>query len=161
MTLYLLDANVLIRADGDYYPLDRIPVFWSWLYEMARAGHVKMPREIYDEVAGSSDRLGQWLRGPDVRKEIILAELASRSAVARVITEGYASNLNDVEIASLGRDPFLVAAALGARDRIVVTREVSKPAKQRHNRKVPDVCSTFVVACINDFELWRRLDFRI
>jgi len=28
MTVYLLDANVFIRADADYYPLDRIPGFW-------------------------------------------------------------------------------------------------------------------------------------
>ncbi len=29
MTLYLVDANVLIRAHEDYYPLDRIPQFWD------------------------------------------------------------------------------------------------------------------------------------
>lgn len=29
--LYLLDANVLIRAHSDYYPIDRIPQFWEWL----------------------------------------------------------------------------------------------------------------------------------
>jgi hypothetical protein len=46
MTLYLLDANVFIRADGDYYPLDRIPGFWAWLLQMAEAGHLKTPLEI-------------------------------------------------------------------------------------------------------------------
>jgi hypothetical protein len=50
MTLYLLDANVFIRADGDYYPLDRIPGFWAWLLAMAESGHVQTPREIYEEV---------------------------------------------------------------------------------------------------------------
>ncbi len=161
MTLYLLDANVLIRADGDYYPLDRIPGFWSWLLEMAEAGRVKTPPEIYDEVAKSADALGQWLKRPEVRKAIILAEPTSGAAVARVIAEGYAPNLNDIEIESLGRDPFLVAAALGGPERIVVSREVSAPSKRRHNRKVPDVCRAFGILCINDFDLWRRLDFRI
>lgn len=31
MTVYLIDANVLIRAHGDYYPIDRIKPFWDWL----------------------------------------------------------------------------------------------------------------------------------
>jgi hypothetical protein len=96
-----------------------------------------------------------------VRKAIVLAEPTSGAAVARVITEGYAPDLNDVEIESLGRDPFLVAAALGGPERIVVSREVSAPSKRRHNRRIPDVCSAVGILYINDFELWRRLDFRI
>jgi hypothetical protein len=51
MTLHLIDANVLIRAHGDYYPIDRIKPFWKWLLREAQADRVKMPREIYDEVA--------------------------------------------------------------------------------------------------------------
>ena len=37
MTLYLLDANVLIRAHEDYYPVDRIPPFWTWLIDIKAA----------------------------------------------------------------------------------------------------------------------------
>ncbi len=161
MTLYLLDANVFIRADGDYYPLDRIPGFWEWLLATAEAGHVKTPREIYDEVARSPDQLGQWLRQPEVRHAIILPEDANSEIISRVIGEGYAPDLTDIELESVGRDPFLIAAALFGPERIVVTREVSSPSKTRHNRKVPDVCGTFGVNCITDFELWRRLDFRL
>ncbi len=29
--LYLLDANTLIDAKRDYYPIERIPEFWDWL----------------------------------------------------------------------------------------------------------------------------------
>jgi len=50
MTLYLLDANVLIRAHEDYYPIDRIPQFWIWLLQKAESGAIKMPRMIFDEV---------------------------------------------------------------------------------------------------------------
>ncbi|MBC9209587.1 DUF4411 family protein [Roseomonas aerophila] len=161
MTLYLLDANVFIRADADYYPLDRIPGFWAWLHGMADAGKIKTPLEIYDEVAKSSDQLGQWLRQPDIRKAIILPEPTNPATVEQVISQGYAPDLNDIEFEAIGRDPFLVAAALHGPNRFVVTREVSKPSKQRQNRKVPDICDGFRVPWINDFELWRRLDFRI
>jgi hypothetical protein len=161
MTLYLIDANVPIRAHGDYYPIDRIGPFWEWLLAKAEAGRVKMPREIYDEVAKSPDLLGQWLRRSEVRKAIILAETTEMAKVQMVISQGYASDLNDVELLMLTRDPFLVAAALGHPDRVVVTREVSSPGKRRAKRKVPDVCATMNIECINDYELWRRLDFRI
>ncbi|MFC7739368.1 DUF4411 family protein [Roseomonas sp. GCM10028921] len=161
MTLYLLDANVPIRAHGDYYAIDRIAPFWKWLLAQAEASRVKMPRQIYDEVAKSPDLLGQWLRRSDARKAIILAETTNMATVQTVISQGYAPDLNDIELLSLTRDPFLVAAALGGPDRVVVTREVSKPGKKRANRKVPDVCATMGVECINDYELWRRLDFRI
>lgn len=161
MLLYLLDANVAIRAHGDYYPIDRVAPFWTWLLEMAAAGRVKMPVEIYDEVAKSADLLGQWLRNPEVRQAIILSEPTDMIAVQRVIATGYAPDLSDVEILNVGRDPFLVAAAIKAPDRVVVTREVSRPKAQRANRKVPDVCATMGITCINDFELWRVLNFRI
>jgi hypothetical protein len=161
MTLYVLDANVLIRAHADYYPIDRISPFWEWLLVMALTNRVKVPREIYDEVAQSSDILGQWLRQAAVREAIILAEPTNGALVAEVIAKGYASNLNDIEMETIGRDPFLIAAAMGAGDRVVVSREVSSPKKRRANRKIPDVCGTMGIVCIDDFELWRVLDFRI
>jgi hypothetical protein len=46
-----------------------------------------------------------------------------------------------------GRDPFLIAYCMADGDRCVVTTEVSKPRKKRQNRKVPDVCNCFAIAC--------------
>ena len=42
-TLYLLDANVLIDAQRDYYPFEMVPEFWDWLVHMARQGTIKVP----------------------------------------------------------------------------------------------------------------------
>ena len=104
---------------------------------MAEAARVKMPVENYDEVAGSRDLLGQWLRRPEVRRAIVLGEPTDMAFVQ------------------------LVAATKGLPDRVVVTREVARPRAQRANRKLPDVCATIGVRCINDFQLWWSLDFRI
>ncbi len=161
MTLYLLDANVLIRAHADYYPMDRIPPFWTWLLSMGTADVIKMPLEIYHEVATSTDMLGTWLKRSDVKKAILLEEATNGPRVRRIIVEGYAPDLNDVELEEIGRDPFLVAAALGGPDRVVVTREVSGPSKKRANRKLPDICAQFCVPVINDFALYRALNFSI
>ena len=80
--------------------------------------------------------------------------------VAHVTDQGYADDLTDDEVEKIGRDPFLIAYALTAPEEIrVVSTEVSKPTKQRANRRLPDVCRDFQVECINTFEFVRRLDF--
>jgi hypothetical protein len=60
---------------------------------------------------------------------ILLGEEVSLDLVRRVVTEGYAPDLTDVQIEELGRDPFLVAYAMAGAERCVVTTEVSKPTK--------------------------------
>jgi hypothetical protein len=161
MTLYLLDANALIQAHEDYYPVDRIPQFWTWLLEMAAQNIIKVPRVIFDEVMPPPGPLADWVKQKNVRDLMILSEPIARARVTHVLVHGYAPDLTDVEIEKIAKDPFLVAAALAAPDRIVVTREVSKPRRQRANRKVPDVCNVFDVPVITDFQLYRVLKFSI
>ena len=60
--LYLLDANVLIRADDRYYPLNRFPVFWSWLAHVGAESRVKVPREQFEEVTNGKGELVDWLK---------------------------------------------------------------------------------------------------
>ena len=161
--LYLLDANVLIDANRDYYPIMRLPEFWDWLAEMGRLGLVKVPREIYEEVVLPkpirSDPLIDWLEAHV--EEMLLDEEVGPELVRHVVEEGYANNLTDEEMEKLGRDPFLIAYALAdTPNRTVVSTERSKPSKTRANRHIPDVCDGFNVECIDTFQLIRHLDFR-
>ena len=158
--LYLLDANVLIRAHEDYYGIDQVPQFWDWLLMSALNGMVKMPFEIHDEIAISNGPLKDWITTADVKKALILEEEVKRDLVDRVLGEGYAPDLTDSEIEKIGRDPFLVAYALVQAGRIVVTKEVSKPSKQRANRKLPDVCARVGVPWMKDFDFFKVAGFR-
>lgn len=157
--LYLVDANVLIRADADYYPIDRVPQFWDWLLLIADAGYVKMPFEIHSEIAISSGSLKDWISDAETKRKLILDEAVSPDFLNKVVSVGYAADLTDDEQEMLGRDPFLVAYALVAPDRVVVTKEVSKPGKRRANRKVPDVCDSVGVKWMTDFEFFRAMNF--
>jgi len=157
--LYLLDANVLIRAHEDYYPIDRVPQFWEWLTAEAVGGHVKMPFEIYDEIAISDGTLRDWLVEESVREALILDEEVDRTLFNRVLDQAYAPDLTDTELEEIGRDPFLVAYAMVTEQRVVVTKEVSKPSKMRGKRKLPDVCKTMGVVPKTDFEFYRERDF--
>lgn len=158
--IFLLDANVLIDAHRDYYPLERVPEFWEWLLYQGEIGNVKIPLEIYEEVIDGEGPLVDWLRTPSVRGILVLAEDSHPERVTAAIAAGYAPDLRDDELVIVGRDPFLVAhACTDPGGRCVVTTEVSKPGRRRANRHVPDVCSANGVASCNTFEMIRRLDF--
>ena len=159
---YLLDANVLIDANRDYYPIDRVPEFWDWLLEMANQGLVKIPVETYEEAVYPKPRnpslLDYWLWAN--RDTIVFDESVETDLVQLITEQGYAADLTDDEIEKIGRDPFLIAYALAdAEVRIVVTTEQSKPSRQRANRHVPDVCRDFGVRTANTFEFIRELNF--
>ena len=163
--LCLLDANVLITAHRDYYPVTGVPEFWDWLLYHAEAGRVKVPSEILDEVKRGRPRKGQddllhWLKAADVKNTIGLDEEPDPVLVRRVVEEGYALDLNETELEKLGRDPFLIAYALrNPAGRCIVTTEVSKPSKKRANRKVPDVARRFGIEPYDPFQFTRRLGF--
>ncbi len=159
--LYLLDANTLITANNQYYPLDSIPEFWEWIDYHATNGVIKIPVDILDEILAGSKKDDPLLDWVTDRKEMLrLNEAADPSLVNKVVTEGYASDLTDDEIIEIGQDPFLIAYALvDTTDRCVVTVEVSAPGKKRQNRKIPDVCSDFGISCKNPFQVYRALGF--
>ena len=158
--LHLLDANVLITANRDYYPLDRVPEFWEWLVHNGNEGSLKMPTEIVEEVCDGTDVLGMWVSDSAHLDALYLDEEIQVGLVQRVINEGYARDLADHEVEKIGRDPFLISYALRSRaDRCVVTTEVSKPSRQRANRHVPDICAQFGIAWMDSFGLTRALDF--
>ena len=96
--LYLLDANVLIRAHEDYYPIDRIPQFWDWLHQNATAGNVKIPFEIYNEIAISSGPLGDWIRSPPIKDDIVLDESVDPTLVQQVLRDRSRSILDRIRV---------------------------------------------------------------
>lgn len=158
--IYLLDANVLIDANRDYYPTDRVPEFWDWLVHQGQAGSVKMPIEIYEEIREGNDQLALWAKEDGVETALLLDEPADPALVSQITEQGYAPDLTDDEIVKIGRDPFLISYALAdTGNRTIVTTEVSKPRRDRANRHIPDVCETFGIRCRNTFEFVRELNF--
>ena len=160
MLIYLLDANVLIDANRDYYPIERIPEFWEWLEHMGNTGQVKIPIEIYEEIKDGKDTLANWVKKQEVKSALLFDEDAEVSFVSDVIDIGYANDLADDEIEKLGRDPFLIAYALKVKhNRCVVTTEVSKPKRLRANKHVPNVCDILGISWCGTFEFLRVLNF--
>jgi Domain of unknown function (DUF4411) len=135
--VYLIDSDALIRADRQYYPPNRFPIFWTWLLHMGISGNAKMPREQYEEIVSGRGALVDWLRSEEVKQALLLAEDADPTLVAEVVLRGY-GQLDEVGLERVGRDPFLIAYAFADRaQRTVVTLEVSAPRRQGANRKIP------------------------
>ena len=157
--LYLLDANVLIDADRDYYTIHRVPQFWEWLLEQAEANRVKIPLEIYEEALDGRGDLPDWLKE---NKAVMLLDESVDPVLVQSVLAKYARDLTDEEVDKVGGDPFLIAYGLARPERrCVVTNETSKPSRQRANRKIPDVCDDLSIHHCDTFELLRLLDFRI
>lgn len=162
--MYLIDANVLMEAHATFYPVDRIPQFWDWLVEQGDAGHIKIPYEIHQEFDGGNGLHVEWINDPNVKAALLLNESADPTLVVRAINDGYQGQsplFDDIQHAKYGKDPFLIAYALAARERTVVTREVSSRKKRLGSTKLPDACDDCGVEWITDFELYRRLNFNL
>ena len=173
--LYLIDANVVIDANRDYYQINRVPIFWEWLAYQCELGNIKMPQENYDEVTvknlkreeketkkqQNERKFLDWMRSH--KAEIILNESPQRQIVDKIKNEGYAPNLTAEELVKIGQDPFLTAYAYASRDKgrecTIITTEISKSKKTRANKKIPDVCAGFDIPCFNTWHLIDVLDF--
>jgi hypothetical protein len=165
-SLYLLDANTLIDAKRDYYPINRVPEFWDWLIYQGQQGKIKIPIEVYEEFHDTKDKDGEmdalavWATQEEVKEALLFGEQVAQDLVARITYGGYIKNPTDDELKKIGRDPFLISYALSDIDnRCVVTTESSKPTRQGANRHIPDVCKDFNIRCINNFQMINELNF--
>ena len=161
--MYLLDANVLIAAHRKYYGIDQVPEFWDWLQHHAAEGTLKLPAEVHEEIKYDKDNpdpLAEWAYAEEVKPHLILPEEIPVGLVQTVLADGYAPDLNDIEVEQIGADPFLIAGALmDSRNRIVVTVEVSARTKTRARRRIPDVCDDLGVKWIDEHSFARDLGF--
>jgi Domain of unknown function (DUF4411) len=164
--MHLLDANVLITAHNQYYPIDQVPQFWSWLRQKGLEGEIKIPTEIFEEIkdGGTNDEIDAlyaWITDPENKAALLLNEEPGPALVQHVIEVGYGVGLTDDELEEIGRDPFLIAYVLADQaNRCVVTTEVSRPSAKRQNRKVPDVCKDLGANCCNTFVMTKVLGFK-
>lgn len=164
--LYLLDANTLIDAKRDYYPIDRVPEFWDWLVFHGQQENIKVPIEVYEEFSdtkdkdGKKDALATWAEQVEVKEALLFKEAAEQDLVARITYGGYVAKPTDDELKKIGRDPFLLSYALkDLGNRCIVTTESSKPSKKGTNRHIPDVCDYFNIECINTFQMMEKMNF--
>jgi len=157
--IYLLDASVLITAHNGYYALNRVPEFWAWLIHHGEEGTLKLPADIYAEVEDGSDPLADWMADANSKDALRLTEEPDPAHLQQVLL-CYGDELSEDDLITIGKDPFLIAAALSdVNERVVVTAEVSKPTRVGPRRHIPNVCTDCGVQWITPIELLAALNF--
>lgn len=157
--LHLLDASALITAHNTYLALHRVPEFWAWLRHHGERGSVKIPRAIYEEIEDGNDALAAWTKDRS-NKEALLLDEPPHTSHLRFAMGCYGGSLSEADLITIGRDPFLIAAAMvHPAERCIVTAEVSKPARTGARRHIPNVCSDCGVHWMNPVQFVNALDF--
>ena len=157
--LYLVDASTLITAHNTYYALHRVPEFWEWLRHYGAAGTIKIPAAIYTEVEDGNDALAAWM-AEAASKDVLLFGEEPVLPLVQAVSARYGADLSEADIETIGKDPFLIAAALADQyGRCVVTAEVSKPRRQGPNRHIPNICEDIGVQWHSPVEFLNALDF--
>lgn len=149
---FVWDTSALVAAWVERYPIDVLPPLWDRLTASIQAGEMIAPNEVKVELGKRSTELLDFLKPCDgffvPTDELVLVEVSAVLAEhPRLVME---------RKRSFAADPFVIATArvLGG---VVVTEEgrgsTGKP-------KIPDVCETYRIECINLLDLIRRVGWR-
>jgi len=110
------DTRSLIDAKDKYYPIGRVPEYWDWLLHHGNAGDLKVPLEIFEEISpglNKDDPFHAWRQDGVTAAALVLNEEVDPALVQKVLEDGYGQHLTDDELITIGKDPFLIALALG------------------------------------------------
>ena len=154
---YCLDANVLINAWNSYYSKDFCPEYWELLRRLGHAGQIFLPKHVNLEIIKTEDALADWLKGsgipiypPDSNVTEAVAAIFAKDARHMLLVDN-----------TKGRsqaDPWVIAHAI-CENACVVTKE-SKVTESDRKVRIPNVCESMGVRCINDFDMIRELGIR-
>ena len=160
---YIIDSNIFIEAQNNYYCFDICPGFWDFLSERFHSGELISIRNVYDEIASKDDVIFDWLRDRKHYFGSVDDENTQKNfaAIANYVQKEYSSRKpNNPNIASFlsVADPWLIAKAktLSA---TLVTHEV-RGGNGSFKPKIPDICDKFGVATIRTNELLRNLQIK-
>lgn len=158
---YVLDANVFIQANNEYYSLEFAPMFWDTLAEYARSGIIGSIDKVRDELEREGDPLWNWLQTEfdtafySTNDDEVL--LSYREIIQWANEQEQFFDYAKADFAQVA-DAWLIAYAR-AKDCIIVTQEKFAPQMKR-KIQIPNVCNAFDVGCMDTFQLLRELRVR-
>jgi hypothetical protein len=152
--VYLLDADVFIRAKNLHYGFDFCPAFWEWLDAAHASGSVFSIEKVADELVGMGDDLSTWAGGraagffvrPDANVFPALATVSAWASGGQYEPAAVSTFLQKA-------DYYLVGQAKSG-GHTVVTHEV--PSASTRKIKIPDACIGLDIKCMTPYAMLRR-----
>jgi len=159
MEIYCIDTSSLIEMK-DKYPQD-VTLFkkvWNNMDNLCKEHRLIAPVEVLKEIEQGDDELKKWARGKG-KKNFVKPDKKQSEKMKEILAKH--PFLANSEKLGPNADPWLIALAIVKNeegreqlfsDKYLVVTEESKTRKDR----IPSVCSTYNVECINLIELFRR-----
>jgi hypothetical protein len=145
---YSIDTSSLVGAWRRAYPPDLLPRLWDHdLPTLIASGDLRASMEVKIELERQDDELLAWTA--ECGELFIEVDEPVQDAVRGIMLRH--PDLINPNTGRSGADPFIIALAR-ANGSIVVTEEKARPTKPR----IPDVCASFGIECINILDLLRR-----
>jgi hypothetical protein len=162
MSVYVVDSNFFIQAHRANYPLDVASSFWKKVKELADDGKIISIDKVKDEIYHNDDALKHWCVDNlpvTFFKETsgVISDYAVIAAWAASKSDHYLQKAIDEFLDANEADAWLVSYTHSDKiNRIVVTNELSQPARQ-NKVKIPEACSANGVQFVNTIEMFRQL----
>lgn len=147
---YWVDADVLIVANRDFYPLGISHGFWLWMDKLVADGVLVSTRRCFNEVITGRDKedlLLKWMQRH--KKELCLPIHPAAEGIAKEIAEWVWTSTRYPSHQKLhfykGGDAWLIASA--KQDGGTVLSNEANVDLLSKRVKIPDVCNQFQVRC--------------
>jgi predicted nucleic acid-binding protein len=155
---YCLDSNVLIQAWQRYYSPAFCSEYWNVLKQLGKDQTIFISENVYEEIVRTEDELSNWLKLSKIPVNKIDSEV---SEILKKIFDADPKHkflVDNIKMRSLA-DPWVIAHAM-RNNAVVVTKEEKVLSTTTNKIKIPNVCETMKVRCINDFQMIQELDIR-
>ncbi|AZS50676.1 DUF4411 family protein [Entomomonas moraniae] len=156
--MYLIDSNIFIDAQNNYYRRQFCPAFWDFIDAQFEKGHFRSIISVYIELQKQDDNVAEWIKN---RKSYFLPiddeTTQINFAAINSYVEDYYLPINpdrarkQINKFADGADPFLIAKALTLGAKIITHEKYIKDPKC-FTPKIPTICKEFNVECVNLFD---------
>lgn len=157
MNKYLIDTNIFIESAYRFYAFDICPGFWEFLNKCARLDSIKSIDKVYDEITSNNSNLQEFKERLNNREFFLSIENIGLESYAIISQTLRTMQYTDIAIKnfSSGADYFLVALAY-QESYTIVTHEAKSGNNAKNTIKIPNVCESLEIDCIDIAEFLRR-----
>lgn len=149
MKIFCLDTSALIEPWHRRYPIDVLPTFWKKIDAWAQEERIIAPEEVLVDIRKVDDDLHKWAKA---RESLFKPPTVEVQQAVKEILRAF-PRLVDTARGRSFADPWVVAQAQ-TMSAVVVTEEQRATGK---SPKIPNVCDSLNIECINVLGLIREM----
>lgn len=158
---YLIDTNIFVTPQNDYYCNTFHPGFWEFLSKHIKSGEIIVIEGVYNEIAEGHNYVATYIKELKDNGTLELAYCSDSETqknygeiVNIVQNNGIYKNESKEKFLS-GADPFIIAKAKTMNATVVTLEAIV--SQDSAKVKIPNICNKFEVGFINLKQLIEKL----